>query len=192
MKPIPKDAHGCSVCVFDRNALQSLVSAVKQDPAKGKTIWSASTRWQGGFQSEAEIRGFRVQMDEPLALGGTNTGPNMVEVVLGALGCCLTTGYAAVSAARGIQLEGVEVLADGDLDLRGFFGLADPEVVWPGYTTVRLTVRLLAPTATEQQLVDLHTEVTKTCPVLSIIARPVKVETKLEIGRIDLDDVLAL
>lgn len=186
MRPVPRDAQGCHLCVFDRDALESLIRSVQQDPQRGKTVWSASTRWHGGFRSEAEIRGFQIPMDEPLALGGTNTGPNMVEVVLGALGCCLTTGYAVVAKKMSIQLEGVEVLSDGDLDLRGFFGLAEPDQIWPGYTTVRVTVRLLAPEATDEQLQQLHETVTRTCPVLSIISRPVKVETRLEIGRLDL------
>jgi uncharacterized OsmC-like protein len=188
MQPVPKDTQGCHLCVFDRDALESLINSVKQNPEAGKTVWSASTRWHGGFRSQAEIRGFQIQMDEPLALGGTDTGPNMVEVVLGALGCCLTTGYAVVSKKMGIALEGVEVLSDGDLDLRGFFGLADPDDVWPGYTTVRVTVRLLAPTATDEQLHRLHDIVTRTCPVLSIISRPVKVQTRLEIGRLALSE----
>jgi hypothetical protein len=70
--------------------------------------------------------------------------------------------------------------------LRGFLGLANPEEIWPGYTTVRVTVRLLAPSATDEQLQQLHEVVTRTCPVLSIISRPVKVETQLQIGRLDL------
>jgi hypothetical protein len=48
-------------------------------------------------------------MDEPSALGGTDTAPNMVEFVLGAYGCCLTTGYVMNAAQRGIRLEGVDL-----------------------------------------------------------------------------------
>jgi hypothetical protein len=75
--------------------------------------------------------------------------------------------------------------------LRGFLGLANPEEVWPGYTTVRITVRLLAPSATDEQLQQLHEVVTRTCPVLSIISRPVKVETQLQIGRLEFDSTEA-
>ena len=60
--------------------MTTIVSPVKQDPELGKTLWRARTRWLKGFQSEATIRDFRVPMDEPPDLAGTNTAPNMVEV----------------------------------------------------------------------------------------------------------------
>lgn len=75
MRPVATDSHGCQICVFDRKALESLIGAIQKDPAVGKTLWSASTRWQDGFQSEAEIRGFRLQMDEPEVLGARTRGP---------------------------------------------------------------------------------------------------------------------
>jgi uncharacterized OsmC-like protein len=166
---------------FDLGQLQSLVSAVKEDPAKGNTVWEVDTSWKGGFQSEATIKSYgrnhTIRMDEPAALGGGDTAPNMVEVVLGAYGCCLTTGYVMNAAQRGIKLEGVEVNLKGDLDLRGFFGLSDKAT--PGYKGIEVEVKLNAPGATAKQVQDLHDHVAKTSPVGSIISRPVKVTTRL-------------
>lgn len=166
---------------FNLEQLQGLVSAVREDPAKGRTVWEVDTSWKGGFKSEAKIKSYgrshTVQMDEPAALGGGDTAPNMVEVVLGAYGCCLTTGYVMNAAQRGIRLEGVEVKLKGDLDLQGFFGLSSS--VPPGYQGVEAEVSLKAPDATERQLRDLHEHVVKTSPVGCIISRPLKVTTKL-------------
>jgi uncharacterized OsmC-like protein len=166
---------------FDLGQLQTLVSAVKADAANGKTVWEVDTSWKGGFKSEANIKSYgrshTIRMDEPSALGGTDTAPNMVEVVLGAYGCCLTTGYVMNAAQRGITLEGVEVSLKGDLDLRGFFGLSDK--VPPGYTDVRVEVKINAPGATLQQVRDLHDHVEKTSPVGCILCRPLKVTTSL-------------
>jgi uncharacterized OsmC-like protein len=166
---------------FDLGQLQSLVSAVKADAANGKTVWEVDTSWKGGFKSEASIKSYgrshTIRMDEPSALGGTDTAPNMVEVVLGAYGCCLTTGYVMNAAQRGIKLEGVEVSLKGDLDLRGFFGLSDN--VPPGYTDVRVDVTINAPGATPQQVKDLHDHVQKTSPVGCILCRPLNVTTSL-------------
>ena len=78
--------------------LMTIVGAVKENPDLGKTMWRANTRWIDGFRSEAHIRGFTIPMDESTDLAGTNTAPNMVEVVLGAYGCCLQTGYAMNAA----------------------------------------------------------------------------------------------
>src|SRR6476660_8196603 len=94
---------------FDIAQLQGLIGAVQQKPVRGQTVWKAKTAWQRGFQSQAQIRTFTIPMDEPSALGGSDTAPNMVEMVLGAYGCCLTTGYVMNAALQGIVLEAVDI-----------------------------------------------------------------------------------
>lgn len=42
-----------------------------------------------GVRSVANIRGKQIVIDEPASLGGTDQGPNPVELVLAALGGCL-------------------------------------------------------------------------------------------------------
>ncbi|MBA2465435.1 MAG: OsmC family protein [Nocardioidaceae bacterium] len=167
---------------FDKDTLGGLINRVKEDPELGKTVWTATTRWNQGFASEATMRSHTVPMDEPNQLGGSDTGPNMVEMVLGAYGCCLSTGFVANAGMLGIELEGVEISLAGDLDLQAFFGLKSPEEVSPGYTEVRATVNLTAPGATEDQLKHLYDSVIATSPVGGIISRPVKVVTELKIA----------
>lgn len=166
---------------FNWEQLQGLVSAVQEDPNKGQTVWEAETAWKGGFKSEATItsygRSYTIQMDEPTVLGGSDTAPNMVEVVLGAYGCCLTTGYVMNAAKRGIKLEGVDIKLKGALDLRGFLGLSDD--VPPGYKGIQVEVSLRAPEATSEQLQELHEWVVKTSPVGCIISRPLQLSTRL-------------
>jgi len=169
---------------LDVDTLTNLVRAVKAQPDPVKTTWRAHTRWQGGFQSEAEIRGFKIKMDEPPNLGGTNTAPNMVEMVLGAYGCCLQTGYAMNAAVMGIEIEKMDIELEGDIELPGFFGLESPDDVWPGFTTVRAKVFIKAPSATTEELEELHHRVVSTSPVGSTLARPVNVQTELVKRRI--------
>lgn len=164
---------------FDQDQLQGLIAAIQEKPERGQTLWQAKTHWHGGFRSAAEIRGFTIPMDEPSALGGSNTAPNMVEVVLGAYGCCLTTGYVANAALRGIDLQDVQIELEGDLDLRAFLGLIDPDQVTPGYSQVRAKVHLDAPAASPEQLAELHAAVVRTSPVGSILARPLQVNVEL-------------
>lgn len=164
---------------FDKGQLESLIAAIRANAEAGNTVWQAKTRWQGGFRSQAEIRDNIVPMDEPSELGGSSSAPNMVEMVLGAYGCCLTTGYVAQAAFRSIELEDVQIELEGDLDLRSFLGISDPDEVWPGYTHVRARVHLKAPKATPEQLRELHEAVVRTSPVGSILERPVQVATEL-------------
>ena len=116
-------------------------------------------------------------MDEPTVLGGSDTAPNMVEVVLGAYGCCLTTGYVLNAAQRGIELEGVDIQLKGSLNLRGFLSLSDE--VPSGYRSIEVEVTLKAPKATLVHLRELHDLVVKTSPVGDIISRPLEVSTRL-------------
>lgn len=165
---------------FDQVQLEGLMGHIKEKPESGQTVWSAKTKWLGGFRSQAQIRDFTIEMDEPPPLGGGNTAPNMVEVVLGAYGCCLTTGYVMNAGLRGIKLENVEVELDGDLDLQGFFGFSTE--VSPGYSGIRAKVTLTAPDATKEQIEELHRTVVTTSPVGAILGRPVSVETTLVEG----------
>lgn len=161
--------------------LQGLIGAIKEKPERGATVWEARSQWKGGFRSEASLvsygRNFSIPMDEPTVLGGSDTAPNMVEVVLGAYGCCLTTGYVMNAVRRGIELEGVDIHVKGNLDLQGFLGLSDE--VAPGFKRVEAQVTLKAPKATPEQLQALHDLVLKTSPVGFILRQPLEVATHL-------------
>ena len=165
---------------FNLPQLQGLIGAVAEKPEVGKTVWKADTSWKkgSGFRSEAHIRDFSIAMDEPPPLGGSNTAPNMVEVVLGAYGCCLTTGYVMNASLWGIELDDVRIELDGDLDLAGFFDLRDG--VLPGYTDVRAKVHLTAPKASPEELRALHEHVMRTSPVGCILSQPMRISTELQ------------
>ena len=157
--------------------LAKVINGVAQDADKGKTKWRAKVRWQGGTKSDVYIRGFPpIRMDEPPGLTGTDTAPNMVEYTIGALGACWITGFAANASARGITIKELEVELQGDIDLRGFFGLS--EEVNPGYDAIRAKVRLYAD-APEEKLQELYRDVLRTSPVGSTISRPVRIESEL-------------
>lgn len=158
------------------SAVEGLVSAVKSDPAKGQTKWNAVTRWKGGFECESKIRNHTVLMNEPAALGGTDTAPNMVEAVLAAYGSCLTVGYALNAAMRGITIKDLRIETEGDLDLAGFFGLS--EKVPAGFSGIRAKVHLESD-ASPADVRALHAHVMKTSPVGCILERPLKVTTEL-------------
>lgn len=79
-------------------------------------------------------------VDEPPTLGGSDAGPNPVELVLAALATCQEITYRAYATALGVPLESVSVKLDGVLDLRGFFAV--DERVRPGFTGVQGTVTL--------------------------------------------------
>ena len=135
---------------------------------------------QEGFRTEAKIRDFKLTVDEPEALGGTDTGPNPVELVLAALGTCQEITYRLYADALGIPLDGVSVRVEGDVDLRGFFAAKDG--VRPGYREIRAVVALDS-TAPEEDLQRLKNTVDRHCPVLDMLSNPVPVTTNIEVSR---------
>jgi putative redox protein len=141
-----------------------------QIPAASATF-AAYTRLEAGFRTLAQIRQFQLTVDEPAELGGTDAGPNPVELVLAALGTCQEIVYAAYAALLGVELRHVAVEVSGKLDPRGFFGVAEVD---PGFSEVSYTVQLESPTDPER-VAALVRAVQEHCPVLDILKRPLLV-----------------
>lgn len=145
----------------DIEAVTALTEAVDADPAAGATTWKARVDWSGGFRSEATIRDFSIIADEPAALGGTDTAPNPVELLLASLGGCLAVGVAANATARGLSLDSVAIDLEGDLDLATFLGLGGDHA---GFSNVRATITVAAD-ADGDAVADLIDHVVATSPV---------------------------
>jgi uncharacterized OsmC-like protein len=139
--------------------------------ADSSVTFRAATQLAEGVRTIANIRHFALTIDEPTNLGGTDQGPNPVEVVLAALGTCQEIVYAVYAAAAGIRLERLAVDVEGDLDPRGFFGVAE---VAPGFSEVRFHVQIESPESPER-IAALIDDVNRHCPVLDILQRALPV-----------------
>lgn len=123
--------------------------------------------------------GHRFTVDEPENLGGGNEAANPVEYALAALGSCQAITYRFWAARLGIALDTVHVNVEGDLDVRGFFGI--DETVRSGFGAVRLQVRVSGP-ETAGRYRELAEAVDAHCPVLDIFRHPVPVQRELTVG----------
>ncbi len=161
-------------------ALKDIIAATQADlrvnADHAVATFAADSRQVEGLRSETTIRQFKLTVDEPPTLGGTDAGPNPVELVLGALATCQEITYRAYATALGIPLESVSVKVEGDLDLRGFFAVKDG--VRSGFQSVRGTVQLKS-SASEAELEKLKQVVDAHCPVLDILQAPVPVKLGL-------------
>ncbi|HVR32037.1 MAG TPA: OsmC family protein [Acidimicrobiia bacterium] len=165
-----------SINNVDLESVVGLVGAIQEDPARADTIWSAAVSWTGGFRSEVRVRDFApVASDEPQGLGGTDTAPNPVEQLLGALGNCLAVGYAANASVAGIQLESVEIELTGDLDLHTFLGLAQGHA---GFRSIEARVTIESE-ASPEAIEALHEKVTATSPVGHTLGRAIPLAIEL-------------
>jgi uncharacterized OsmC-like protein len=167
--------------------LFALIDNVKREPAKGKTNWHVTTTWQGQARSRAEIesyeiggetvpRRFSIDIDEPRELGGSNSFANPQDHLIAALNACITVGYVAQCAVRGITLESLAIETDGEIDLRGFLG-TDPSIP-PGYENLSFTVRIKG-NGTKAQFAEVHEAVMATSPNFYNVSRPVALKPAL-------------
>jgi uncharacterized OsmC-like protein len=157
----------------DLGAVGALVRAIQEQPVAAQTTWTTEVRWTGGFRSEAHVRGFDpIESDEPASLGGSDTAPNPVEQLLAALGNCLAVGYAANATVAGIEIRGLRISLDGDIDLHAFLGLNDGHA---GFSAIRVSVDLDAD-GDAAALAELHRKVASTSPVGHTLQAAIPVE----------------
>jgi uncharacterized OsmC-like protein len=167
--------------------LLSLIDSVRPSRTKGKTNWQVTTSWQGQARTRALVesftiggervpRRFSIDIDEPLELGGSNRFANPQEYLLAALNACMTVGYVAQCAVRGIELEKLEIETHGEIDLRGFLGI-DPAVP-PGYDSLTYTVRIKG-NGTKEEFQEIHKVVMATSPNFHNVSRPIDLKPTL-------------
>ena len=121
-----------------------------------------------------EARNFKIIVDEPKNLGGTDDGPNPVEYVLAAFAGCLNVMGHLVAKEMGFPLRGIEIDVEGDLDPSKFMGKDTEERA--GYKEIRVSLKPDSDTDKET-LEKWMTIVKARCPVSDNLANitPVKV-----------------
>src|SRR5918997_1133058 len=87
-----------------------------------------------------------------------------VDLLLGALAACAQITCQMVATAMGIPTERIEVVVEGDLDLRGTLGVAKDVPV--GFESIRTRFEIEAPEATAEQLRALQEKAGQYCVVL--------------------------
>ena len=137
-------------------------AALSSDPTQAQARFEAHHDLVGPCEVTVKVgSGHKFTVDEPEALGGGNAAANPVEYALAALGSCQAITYRVWAAQLGVKLDKVEIDIDGDIDLRGFFGL--DERARAGFSAVRIHVNLEGPES-RSRYAELAAAVTRTLP----------------------------
>lgn len=160
------------------NAVTKLINNIEEKPKAATAVFRASSYSEtDSFVVQSQTRTFNTTIDEPRGLGGTDTGPNPVELLLSSLGGCQEIVYRAYAAVMGLSIDRIEVHAEGSLDLRGLLNLAD---VPSGFSQISFTTKIISDEP-EEKIRQLAEVVEKHCPVMDTLMREVTVTGELEI-----------
>lgn len=162
-----------------KHTLEQAIESFKNNPQSAKVIFRAQTYLVNGVLTNATIRKFNLNVDEPKELGGTDIAPNPVELLLAALGTCQEIVYSAYAAILGIELDSVSVDVKGELDLQGLFALG--ENINPGFQNIEYTTEIISPESREK-LDNLVALVESHCPVLDTLTRSINVKGRVKIN----------
>ncbi|MBT4890175.1 MAG: OsmC family protein [Rhodospirillales bacterium] len=164
----------------------NVIGSIEEDTNYARFQWRTKGEWIDGGQCRSHIKNFyggnaedttrkeafTLDADEPTIAAGKNSAPNSMEHVLHALGTCLTGTLVYHAAVRGIEIGAVESSCEGDMDVRGLFGLS--EDVRKGFSKITVNMRVKSEASVEEL-----TELALFSPVHDIISPSLPVEFSL-------------
>ena len=152
-------------------AVRTFRANAPQDPVERRQTLAASVIAEGeSGVRRIRIRDYQILTDTGPALAGYDLGPRAPEVLLGALGSCISHTVLIQAALQGIAVDSLVVEALVDVDsLAGHADIINP------VSGIMYTIRIESGTATPEQLQTLNQILPDICPVLNIVqfAQPV-------------------
>jgi uncharacterized OsmC-like protein len=172
---------------IDLDQLEGMAEVIRAQPEAGTVIIRTRHRWDEGFAvdgsaeelenaGEVTARTFSFRTDWPPEAGGSDSGPAPGELVLAALGSCIVSSYVIQAAARGVDIDELEVTLEARVDFRGQFELAP---VRPGLAGVKATVGVRSE-ADDAALEALGQAAMRTSSVYDTLANAVPIELSVD------------
>jgi uncharacterized OsmC-like protein len=112
-----------------------------------------------------------------VGVGGPGTAACSGDLLLGALAACAQVTCQMVSTAMGIETRSIEVVVEGDLDLRGTLGVSRDAMV--GFDAIRLRFEVDAPDASAEELDSLMAKTERYCTVLQTLRDAPEIQAEL-------------
>ena len=106
---------------------------------------------------------FSMIIDEPPSMGGTNSGPSPIQVLLMSLAGCLNITGHEVAKQRGLNLNGMEIKIEGVMNPAAFMGLSNEERA--GFQQIQVTVIADMDGAAQAEIDSWLEESENRCPV---------------------------
>lgn len=124
--------------------------------------YRAEARWTGeGVKTRVILRDKELLVDERVAHGGSDAGPDPLELLLAAQGACLTVLMAMLAPRFEVDLRDVRVEVEAFRDSRG---MAPESGIRPGLQEIRYRIHVDSPSAPDK-VKALVAQAEALCPV---------------------------
>jgi len=101
--------------------------------------FSIQSKSETPARTEIKTRGFKLIVDEPAELGGTNQAPNPVEYILAGYAGCINVVAHITAKELNIDLKDLNISIEGDLNPARLFGTSFEERAGYQNLEVKLT-----------------------------------------------------
>ena len=139
---------------------------------------AAKGKWEEGIRSSHTIRHFdSFSMDEPVELGGTDSGGTPLEYIAAALNGCKAVMIPLIAKEQNFTYTNISFETVGIVDIRGLMG---DENVKTYFQKVRFSLEIETEES-DEALHNLKNEVERRCPVFNLFVDagiPVDVDWK--------------
>lgn len=154
--------------LIDKAAAIRSLAASKPDPADWRETVSATcvADDRTGVR-KLRIRDWQFIGDSGPGFGGFSLGPSSPELLCGVISTCLTHTYEIGACLMGIPLDRIEVSVTAENNDARFAGLESDDPPVPFNISAKVT--LAAPSASDQQLAQLHRYASERCPLTNLI-----------------------
>src|SRR3954452_24259251 len=160
-----------------RELQRPLKEQYRSDPSSSRITLTA----RGGEASEAMPTQCSVNLGRAIydaqahpGVGGPGTGACSGDLLLGALAACAQLTCQMVATAMGLEANRIEVVVEGDLDLRGTLGIN--REVSAGFDAISVRFDIDAPGASAADVEGLMKPTERYCSVIQTLLRPPPVE----------------
>lgn len=133
--------------------------------------WVTTRIDRSRYRSRVETRTHVQELDEPLGVGGSDTGPTPYEALLGALGGCTVITLRMYADRKGWPLEGVEVRLRQARSHEPDCAICETDAVGPH--RVERQIELTGPLTDEQR--QRLMQIADRCPLKQTLQRGVHV-----------------
>ena len=157
--------------------------AIKADWKAGEKNFNISCEMlPDGMQVECTMgaKPFKLLIDAPPGLDGTNEGPSPLLVILASIGACIVAVTKFWAKIMNIKIESLTVNSRGHINLGAIFGIDDSKLA--GYDKLEPVIRIKAD-ASEEKINELMDKVLSHCPIITNMNGASPITPKVQIRK---------